>query len=238
MWSPINPFHRSTSQATTRSTTCSGILASVPGGALCTAGAAMLGSASSDYWLHAASHPNAAFSSIFTLKPCRAGPHHRFSPARACSGNSFRLSGPWASASHPISDSSYLTTPFFHSNFTDFSIFVHAHTRFGHPPYPPSSIWAIFRHMAQCHHPSTGFSPTNSIFFIKVEQLFDFSHVRTPVVVSTTHPGLPSPPTIDRHTSHPTLLHPSGPGTHPLSTFWPFLYQFFTRTSIFVHSRT
>src|SRR5258707_15690629 len=73
MWSPINPFHRSTSQATTRSTTCSGILASVPGGALCTAGAAMLGSASSDYWLHAASHPNAAFSSIFTLKPCGAG---------------------------------------------------------------------------------------------------------------------------------------------------------------------
>src|SRR5260221_4693613 len=33
--------------------------------------------------------PNAAFSTKFTLKPCRAGPHHWFSPARVCSDDHF-----------------------------------------------------------------------------------------------------------------------------------------------------
>src|SRR5258705_6688806 len=68
LWLCTSTPSKTTSQATTRSTTHSGILASVPGGALCTAGVAMLGSASSSYWLHATSHPNAAFLMKFTLK--------------------------------------------------------------------------------------------------------------------------------------------------------------------------
>src|SRR5258707_883491 len=74
LWLRTSAPSKTTSQATTRSTTHSGILASVPGGALCTAGVAMLGSASSDYWLHATLHPNAAFLMKFALKALRSRP--------------------------------------------------------------------------------------------------------------------------------------------------------------------
>src|SRR6266436_1415356 len=126
---------KTTSQATTQSTTCSGILASVPRGALCTAGVAMLGSASSDYWLHATSHPNAAFLTKFMLKPCRAGPHHRFSPARVCSDDHFVCLA--LGLPHPTRFPTFLIH--FSSIFIDFSMF-HART---HPIWSPTTIPSV-----------------------------------------------------------------------------------------------
>ncbi len=46
------------------------------------------------------------FHRFLHIKPCGAGPHH-LPPARFCPGDLFRLSGPWASSSHPISDNFY-----------------------------------------------------------------------------------------------------------------------------------
>src|SRR5258708_32810351 len=151
MWSPINPFHRSTSQATTRSTTCSGILASVPRGALCTAGVAMLGSASSDYWLHATSHPNAAFLTKFMLKPCGAGPHHRFSPARVCSDDHFVCLA--LGLPHPTRFPTFLIH--FSSIFIDFSMFRARCRRDNNPPHESFVESDSRARMSYHNHPKT-----------------------------------------------------------------------------------
>ncbi len=82
LWLCTSTPSKTTSQATTRSTTHSGILASVPGGALCTAGVAMLGSASSGYWWHAVPHPIVTFLSIFALKALLSRP----APPSICHG--------------------------------------------------------------------------------------------------------------------------------------------------------
>ncbi len=111
----------------------SGIPASVPRGAMCTTGMAMLGSASFQpmgCMLHVS---KCGISVDFCmLKPCRAGLHH-LPPARVCPGDLFRLSGPWASSSHPISD---YFNHFSSKNSLIFQLFTHVCICFGyhHPP--------------------------------------------------------------------------------------------------------
>src|SRR5258707_2120368 len=59
-----------------------------------------------------------------------------------------------------------------------------------------SSLQTIF-----CHQSST--SSDYSCFFLSdYHRHFRFLHTCAPIVVTTTHLGLPSPPIIDWHTSH------------------------------------
>src|SRR5260370_15115002 len=56
--------------------------------------------------------------------------------------------------------------------------------------------------MALVHHPSASSHPTTSIFH-QFHQFFEFLHMCAPILVTTTHLGMPSPPIIDWHTPHP-----------------------------------
>src|SRR5260221_14189829 len=61
-------------------------------------------------------------------------------------------------------------------------------------------------------------SPNNSAFFTNFIKFSSFSRPCAPVVVSTTHPGLPSPPTIN--------WPPIPPACWPSTTFRPTSHRF------------
>ena len=121
------------SQTTTRSTTRSGTLASVPGGALCTAGVTMLGSTSSDQLVACCLVSKCGiFVDLCALSPAEQ--------ART----TFQLPGLvqaiyFACLALGHSHSIELRTfyPFsmdFHRHFTNTSIFAHTRAYFGSPP--------------------------------------------------------------------------------------------------------
>ena len=133
--------------------------------------------------------PNATFLTKFAPKPCGAGLHHHFSPARVCSGDSLRLSGPWVSSSHPASDNFH----HFSSEFIDISPirrFLRRCAPIWSPPPTIIHLGDFFRHMAQCHRLSTMCSPNNSVF----SSIFiDFSMFRAcahPIWSPTTIPSV------------------------------------------------
>src|SRR5258705_10330835 len=94
------------------------------------------------------------------------------------------------------------------------SIFMHTHTRSGYH-HPPLSIWVF----SLSYGPSAithllGFHPTTplSANFINFSSIFPFLHTHAPNLFITTHPGLPSPSTIDWPKIPPT----SWPQCHSL----------------------
>src|SRR5258708_4924621 len=56
-----------------------------------------------------------------------------------------------------------------------------------------TSSCALIISLDDFHCPAIGFQVAITLF-IKLYQFFDFSHMHVPILVTTTHPGLPSPP--------------------------------------------
>ena len=160
---------------------------------MCTAGMAMPGSASSSYGCM----PSHIQLQHFLLKMCTKALLSRPTPPSTCQGL-FRwfMSAVWPLGIPipPFSDNFY---PHFHWISLTFHQYVDLHTHthlFGHH-HPPSSIWAILSLYGPVPSPiywvftnKSNFHHTSSIF----HWFFDFSHTCMPVLVITTHPGLPS----------------------------------------------
>src|SRR5258708_6233025 len=84
--------------------------------------------------------------------------------------------------------------------------------------YPIFHLGDFFCHMAPVPSPICHMFTQQLRFFTNFIKFSSFSHMCTPVVVSTTHPGLPSPPTID--------WPPIPPAYWPSATFWPTSHRF------------
>src|SRR5258708_1151707 len=212
LWLCTSTPSKTTSQATTRSTTHSGILALVPRGALCTAGVAMLGSASSSYWWHAIPHPIVTFPSIFALKALLSRP----TPPSICHGLFRRFTSSVWPLGFFIPPGFRQFSPLFigiHRHFTNTLIFAQVcpylvttthHRPFGRffSSYAPSAIVYL-----PCVHPTTPlFSPTSSnfqVFRVCVHLLWSLPPTW----------GCHHPPQSTGHPSHPPagLVPLSGP---------------------------
>ncbi len=145
--------------------------------------------------------------------------HHLSSPARVCLSDPFRLLA--LGLPHP---NRFLTSQ---CNFIHFL----PSRRFSRT-YAPDVVTITHHHpfgqsfcrMAPVPLPTHQFPSNNSAFssnFIDFSPNFRFSRTRTPNLVITTHPGLPSPSTIDWPNIPPTRW----PQCHSL-LLSPLFYQF------------